>query len=102
MKKIISMILSIAMLVGIASAVDLTAYAAVENGNCGNNVSYSFDNVTGVLTISGTGDIYNYRVDSDNYECNSPFYYFHNDIKSVVIENGVTSIGDGTLHFVMT
>lgn len=99
MKKIISMILSIAMLVGIASAVDLTAYAAVEKGNCGNNVSYSFDNVTGVLTISGTGGIYNYEVDSDNYECNSPFYYFHNDIKSVVIENGVTSIGNGTFAF---
>lgn len=59
-----------------------------ESGSCGNNVTYTFDSSTGELTISGTGEM-------DNYEENnlSPFYWLE-DIKTVIISDGVTSIGN--------
>ncbi|MGN1414953.1 MAG: leucine-rich repeat protein [Anaerovoracaceae bacterium] len=60
----------------------------IESGSCGNNVTYTFDSSTGELTISGTGAM-------DNYEENnlSPFYWL-GDIKTVIISDGVTSIGN--------
>ena len=82
MKKVISLFLSLAMLLSIVSVVDFSAYADVQRGSCGDNVTYSLDTETGVLTISGTGDMYY-----------GPFYQ-NTNIKSVIIESGVTSIGD--------
>lgn len=87
MKKIFSLVLSLAMLLSIVSVVDFSAYADVQTGKCGNNVTYSFDTETGVLTISGTGDM------TDYWNIQSPFYY-NNSLKSVIIESGITSIGD--------
>lgn len=87
MKKIFSLILSLAMLLSIVSVVDFSAYADVQTGKCGNNVTYSFDTETGVLTISGTGDM------TDYWNIQSPFYY-NNSLKSVIIESGITSIGN--------
>ena len=88
MKKIISLLLSLTMLLSIVSVVDFSAYAdTLTTGKCVKNVTYSFDAETGVLTISGEGDMENY-----NYE-NNPFYKKSN-IKTVIIKNGVTSIGD--------
>ena len=86
MKKIISLLLSFAMLLSTVSVVDFSAFADVQTGSCGENVSYSLDTETGVLTISGTGDM-------TDYSTNSPFYQ-NTNIKSVIIENGVTSIDD--------
>ena len=51
---------------------------------CGENLTWSL-NTSGVLTISGTGAMRNY---------NSSGTPWGNNIKSVVIKNGVTSIGD--------
>ena len=87
MKKVISLFLSLAMLLSIVSVVDFSAYADVQTGSCGDNVTYSLDTETGVLTISGTGDMYSY----------GPFYE-NTNIKSVIIENGVTNIGDGVFQ----
>ena len=88
MKKIISLLLSLAMLLTITSGLNLTAFADTITGECGDNVTYSLDTSTGVLTISGTGKMTDYY-----YSTNSPFYD-NASIKSVVIESGVTSIGD--------
>lgn len=57
-------------------------------GQCGENVFWSFDNETGALTISGTGDMYNY-----DWNTVSPFYN-NSEIKAVVIGEGVTNVGD--------
>ena len=88
MKKIISLLLSLAMLLTITSGLNLTAYADVQTGKCGDNVTYSLDTSTGVLTISGTGDMYHYA-GTDDYPSYHNFY-----VESVIIETGVTSIGD--------
>ena len=95
-KRILSLTLSICLVFGTASAlpnnvfVDSTAVTAsaetANSGKCGENVSWSLDS-KGVLTISGTGEMYDY----DDYgdEVRSPFYE-NDNIKSVVIKNGVT------------
>ena len=61
MKKVLSLLLSIAMLLGITSGLNLTAYAEVQSGTCGKNVNYSLDTETGVLTISGSGNTTDYN-----------------------------------------
>ena len=86
MKKVISLLLSLTMLLSIVSVVDFSAYADVKKGKCGTNVTYSLDTSTDVLTISGTGDMKDYS------GRNSPFYE-DPFIESIIIENGVTSIG---------
>lgn len=91
MKKVISLLLSLAMLLTITSGLNLTASADIITGNCGqggDNVTYSLDTSTGVLTISGTGSMGYYMYSS------SPFAY-NKKIKSIVIESGITHLGYG-------
>ena len=87
MKKIISLFISLVMLLSITAGLNLTVNAETLTGKCGVNVTYSFDTSTGVLTISGTGDMADYSLDNDSPFCDN------SNIKSVIIENGVTSIG---------
>ena len=56
-------------------------------GQCGDNLNYSLDLDTGSLTVSGTGDMWDWT-----YQNESP--WFKNKIKSVSIDDGVTSIGE--------
>jgi len=66
-----------------------------ESGTCGKNLTWNL--TLGVLTISGTGDMYDYQVDydeEDNPYTNAPWFYKRNNITSLIINDGVTSIGD--------
>ena len=81
MKKIISLFLSLTMLLSLTAGLDFSAYAETIKGECGENVTYSFDSKTGTLIISGTGDMYF-----------SDYSEFYKNIKVVIIEKGVTSI----------
>ena len=51
------------------------------SGSCGTNVNWTLDTSTGLLKISGNGSI------------SGSLFGYRNQIKKVVIENGVTSIG---------
>lgn len=62
--------------------------SAVQQGTCGTNVKWTLDNKD-TLTISGTGAMKNYT-----YKSEMPWYQYINQIQSVKIEKGVTSIGD--------
>jgi len=59
----------------------------IESGKCGTNVSYTLDE-NGILRISGKGSMTNY---SNN---NAPWYQSRSKIFSVIIEDGVTHIGN--------
>ncbi len=65
-----------------------TAYAA-SSGTCGDKLTWSLSD-DGTLTISGTGDMYDYEL----LGTNTPWNSLRSQIKSVIIERGVTSIGD--------
>lgn len=57
-----------------------------DEGTCGENVTWTYDEVTKTLTISGTGAMYDYTADT------APDYVYH-DVTSVVIGEEVTKIG---------
>ena len=83
MKKIFTFILAL-----VAGAGTLFA----EGGSCGENVSWNLTN--GVLTIKGTGDMYNYGEKSNP----APWYAQRASIESVNIKIGVTTIGDSAFY----
>lgn len=68
------------------------------SGSCGKNVTFVLDS-NGVLTISGTGDMENYSYYKDNIFYAQPWHDYREAIKSVIIEDGVTSIGDYAFYY---
>ncbi len=85
MKKIISVVLSVIMLLSI---VPITASAATVSGTCGDNLTWTYNTSTCTLTISGTGPMYDYDYGT------RPWETYEDSIKKVIIEDGVTTIGD--------
>ncbi len=71
---------------GIPFAVESTS------GSWGENAAWSFDRSTGTLTVSGTGEIKN--EDSDGSLSKAPWRALCGEIKNVVIEDGITRIGN--------
>lgn len=65
----------------------------VASGTCGENATWSLDN-DGGLTISGTGAMENFDYDSSGDALTRPWEQYADSIKSVVISDGITSIGD--------
>ena len=90
MKKLYVLFVTAIMLMLFA----MSASALDSTGTCGDNVKWNFNESTGKLTISGTGDMTDYNLES----AFSPFLSCF-DIKTVVIENGVTSVGDYAFTF---
>ena len=67
-----------------------TAWAA-SSGTCGDKLTWSLSD-DGTLTISGTGKMKDY---GDNYGMSvAPWYVGSSQVKTVIIEDGVTIIGD--------
>lgn len=60
------------------------------SGTCGEKLTWILDEATGVLTISGEGEMYDYNHLAENQ---SPWKNY--SIKEVIVEKGVTSIGGG-------
>jgi fibronectin type 3 domain-containing protein len=71
---------------GIPSGTTVHFKSGYGKGSCGDNVSWVLP-LDGTLTISGTGAMEDYDID------NAPWYSFRSQVKSVVIEDGVTRIG---------
>lgn len=69
---------------------DYTPPTVIESGICGKDVYWTLDDA-GTFTISGTGPMYDY---ASYAEYPSPWYDYTDNIKRVIIEKGVTSIGD--------
>ncbi|KAK8881142.1 hypothetical protein M9Y10_003872 [Tritrichomonas musculus] len=59
------------------------------DGTCGTNLTYSFKSATGTITISGTGKMTDYNHGED-----PPWYKWRFQIKHIIIQTGVTSIGN--------
>ena len=58
-----------------------------DTGTCGANVTWSYDNSTSTLTLSGIGATDNYIDDSDQP-------YRNTYAKNLVVENGITRLGN--------
>lgn len=66
---------------------------ADDNNKCGENLTWELDEI-GILTISGTGDMYNY---SSAYP--APWSAKNNDISEITVLDGVTSIGSSAFCY---
>ena len=88
MKKPIAIILAIILCLSLVAP----ALAANTSGKCGDNLTWSFDASTDTLTISGMGKMFDFPF-NEEWENSVPWDHFHDKIKNVVIESGVTSIG---------
>ena len=62
------------------------------DGKCGTAVLYAYDSTSKTLNIFGTGDMEDYD------DTNRPWNSFCEDITTVVIGNGVTSIGNDAFY----
>ena len=69
----------------------------IDSGVCGKKVTWTLTD-KGVLTISGTGRMTNYTDFADVYN-EAPWYRGGNFVKRVVIEDGVTSIGESAFAY---
>ncbi len=89
-KAIISMLMAVCCIVSAAVFAYASADGAaiIDSGTCGENLTWTLDE-NGKLTISGTGEMEDFG--RSNY---TPWYSYCSDITSVVIGDGVTSIGE--------
>ena len=102
MKKTIAVLLSVLLCCSALTAMPVSAFAATTaeqtvgatSGTTG-DCTWTLDKATGTLTISGNGAMgkYNkqYQYGSDSYVTTASWGY---SMTSVIIEDGVTSIGD--------
>ena len=79
-QKLLTLFLALAASVG-------TLFA--QSGTCGDNLKWTLSG--GTLTISGTGAMTNYTYSGG--KSNTPWYSYSSSIKTVIIEDGVASIG---------
>ena len=88
-KRILSMLLALVMLATLlpVGLIDTAEAAATHSGTCGDNVTWTLD-ASGTLTISGKGAM------ADYYIFSVPWYDTRSQVKTVIIKNGVTSIGN--------
>lgn len=68
---------------------------AVPANACGENLTWKLEN--GILTISGTGDMWDYTYDYDNQCTTAPWAQM--SYGQVILEEGVTSVGDLAFAF---
>ena len=86
-KRIFAMVLAVMLTLSLLPVSVLATDAT--SGTCGENVTWSFDEASGTLTISGEGEMENY-----DSSVAAPWYAFRTDIVEVVLEEGVTSVGN--------
>lgn len=70
----------------------LTQAWADDSGKCGDDLTWSYISNTYSLVISGSGEMYNYDSSVD-----TPWY--DKDVTNIIIENGVTTIGDKAFYY---
>lgn len=95
-KKFLAAVVSVVMLLASLSAIP--ALAESYGGSCGANAKWSLDIDTGVLTISGSGDMYDewFMWGSGTY---TPWYSEREYITSVNIKSGITGIGKNLFSY---
>ncbi len=94
MKKQLGLILLLCMITAIFALPAIAAEEILANGSCGSegdNVTWVLDN-EGVLTISGEGVMEDFS-DPTTLSNIAPWYEKSDNINTIIIEHGITSIG---------
>lgn len=97
-KRLVSLLLAFSMMLTFLPVGAVTVFAADSEWNCGVNtsniVTAHFDSASGTLTFSGEGAMKNYQATN----LVAPWKEISNQIKKIVIQNGVTSIGSNAFY----
>lgn len=88
MKRFLAIALVLSFILALSP---LSVFADEYTGTCGEAVTWSLDTETGVLTISGTGDMTDYSTD---WEIFTPWNDYNSLITAIIVEEGITSIGN--------
>ena len=86
--RIFCTLLSCLLLVGLLAGGVVAMAEDAATGQCGQNLTWRYDPETGVLTIEGEGNMWDY----DSIKL-MPWFQYAGNIKKIVLSNGVTSIG---------
>ncbi len=99
MKKYLALFVSAITIIAMSSCSDSSSdngggggggsSMADDSGSCGTNVTWTYNSTTKTLTIQGSGVMRDYDFGKD-----TPWYSYSTSIKTVIIEEGVTSIGN--------
>lgn len=81
----------------VESLIKTTIESPETSGVCGADLTWYYQN--GVLVIKGTGEMTDYHLSWDE---NTPWLEIRNDIGWVIIDEGVTSIGDDAFAYLGT
>lgn len=79
------------------SCTDCGAAGLKTSGKCGENLYWSYDG-EGTITITGTGDMYHYENHPNSVGEDQPWEAYEDDITTVIVEEGATSIGYGAFN----
>ena len=78
--------------------IPINATATSRSGTCGDNLTWELKE-DGTFVVSGTGPMYDYKFDYEyEYIPMVPWVAFRSQIKKVVIDEGVTSIGSYSFY----
>lgn len=88
MKRWLSFLLTLTLLFALVPG---TALAAETSGQCGNSARWAYDD--GVLTISGSGKMADYRLDSD-----VPWYDYRHNVRQIRLDSGIVRIGNNAFN----
>ena len=81
------------VLIGCVLLLMIPAFAEETSGSCGDGVTWSYDQNTATLTISGTGAVDDYGDPGYSISTHAPWNHIRGQIKKLVVENGVTYLG---------
>lgn len=87
-KKLLSLFIALCLLVALVPHTLGNASAA---GSCGENLSWDLDQETGTLTISGSGDMFDFEPFGEKA---APWSTDYDAVTKVVIGEEVTGIGE--------
>lgn len=101
MKKISRLLLLLALVSTLLVWGMMSASAETLTGVAGDNITYTIDTETGEMVLSGEGPMYDYKIkDGMDYDVWDEFIPYPEayTVKSIVIEDGITSIGGGAFY----
>lgn len=95
--RLLKNLLLVVSIMLICAAIAVTASAESYTGECGlegDNLTWSFDTETGVLSIDGEGKMDNYKTYNNISKTSAPWWDYSAEITKLDIGENVTSIGD--------
>lgn len=99
-KRVLALLLVMCLVVGTMS-LNVNAASVEASGTCGDNLTWELTS-DGTLTISGTGEMTDYKAYgdyTDHIRPDVPWAASRNSVNTLIVEEGVTSIGRNAFYY---